>query len=81
MNFILYYMIYGKVGQRGQVVIPKKIREEKNIHPGDTVQFHLEGENVVIKKLELTDGLTIIDILKHVNFEDNLVKQLRNEWE
>ena len=81
MNFILYCMIYGKISQRGQVVIPKKIREEKNIQPGDTVKFIIKGEDLVIEKLESSKNVSLTTILKKIKFKDNIVSELRDEWE
>jgi AbrB family looped-hinge helix DNA binding protein len=41
-----------KVGERGQVTIPKDIREKENIRSGDEVEFHDEDGEVTIKKKE-----------------------------
>lgn len=38
----------GRVGAKGQVVIPKAIRDEVNLHPGDEVDFELQGEQIVL---------------------------------
>jgi AbrB family looped-hinge helix DNA binding protein len=37
-----------RVGERGQVVIPKVIRDEAGIHPGDQVDFEFRGGEVVL---------------------------------
>jgi antitoxin PrlF len=39
-----------KVGIKGQVVIPKAIREEIGIEPGDEVAFEAEGAEVRIRR-------------------------------
>ena len=36
------------VGAKGQVVIPKRIRDHANLHPGDEVEFELRGDEVVL---------------------------------
>ena len=41
-----------KVGERGQVTIPKDIREKENIRSGDEVEFHDEDGEVRIEKKE-----------------------------
>ncbi len=38
----------GRVGAKGQMVIPKAIRDEVNLHPGDEVDFELDGEQIVL---------------------------------
>jgi antitoxin PrlF len=39
-----------KVGIKGQVVIPKAIREEIGIEPGDEVAFEADGTEVRIRR-------------------------------
>lgn len=36
----------GRIGAKGQVVIPKSIREQMHLHPGDEVEFELRGDHV-----------------------------------
>ena len=38
------------VGPKGQIVIPKLFREDKNIYPGDKVVIELKEEGIVIEK-------------------------------
>lgn len=45
-------MIERKVLKKGQVVIPKSIRELLGIHEGDKIFIDLEDDNVVIRKEE-----------------------------
>jgi len=39
-----------KVGPKGQVVVPKTIRDELGIHPGDEVEVIAEGGEVRIRR-------------------------------
>ena len=39
-----------KIGPKGQVVIPKQIRDEKKIFPGDEVFVELSEKGVLIEK-------------------------------
>jgi AbrB family looped-hinge helix DNA binding protein len=39
----------GRVGAKGQVVIPKALRDEANLHPGDEVEFALENDQIVLR--------------------------------
>lgn len=39
-----------RVGPKGQAVIPKPIRDELGIHPGDRVYFSLDEGRAVLEK-------------------------------
>lgn len=38
-----------RVGPKGQVVIPKALRDELGIEPGDEVSFWRDGDHVVLR--------------------------------
>ena len=37
-----------RIGAKGQVVIPKELRDQVGLHPGAAVDFALEGERIVL---------------------------------
>ena len=37
-----------RIGAKGQVVIPKAIRDEAKLHPGDEVDVAIENKQIVI---------------------------------
>ena len=37
-----------RVGAKGQVVIPKSIRDRVGLHPGDEVAFQLRGDDEIV---------------------------------
>lgn len=41
-----------RVGPKGQVVIPKAIRDELGIEPGDEVVFEADGKDVRVRRCE-----------------------------
>ena len=41
-----------RVGPKGQVVIPKGLRDAIGIHPGDEVEFWLDGDHVVVRRAQ-----------------------------
>lgn len=45
-----------KVGIKGQVVIPKAIREEIGIKPGDEVTFERDGTDVRVRRVDTDPG-------------------------
>ncbi|MEO1062780.1 MAG: AbrB/MazE/SpoVT family DNA-binding domain-containing protein [Actinomycetota bacterium] len=46
-----------RVGPKGQVVIPKELRDELGIQPGDEVDFGLEGDHVAVRLVDLRPPL------------------------
>ena len=38
-----------RVGPKGQVVIPKELRDELGIEPGDEINFWRDGDHVVLR--------------------------------
>ncbi len=57
-----------KVGERGQIVIPKDMRDLFNIESGDTLIVRaLEGRGILLMKAE--DLLAKADILKDLAFQ------------
>lgn len=39
-----------RVGAKGQVVIPKELRERAELHPGTEVEFALENGSVILRR-------------------------------
>lgn len=50
-----------KVGPKGQVVLPKDMRDELGIAPGDEVMFDRSDDRIVVRKARTKDE--IIDSL------------------
>lgn len=46
-----------KVGPKGQVVIPKDLREEFGIEPGDEVTFWRDGDHVAVRPVRSSEPL------------------------
>jgi AbrB family looped-hinge helix DNA binding protein len=46
-----------RVGAKGQVVIPKDLRERAGLLPGADVEFELDGQRVSIKATRGRSGL------------------------
>jgi AbrB family looped-hinge helix DNA binding protein len=46
-----------RVGAKGQVVIPKDLRERAGLFPGADVEFELDGDRVSVKSVHPRQGL------------------------
>ncbi len=40
----------GRIGTKGQVVIPKALRDRAHLQPGDEVDFELREEEIVLAR-------------------------------
>lgn len=82
MNYVLSSMIFGKLSKRGQVVIPKKIRDLTNIEPGDTIKFSIKENRIILEKVNPIEENSIVEFLKQgESFDKDLVQHLRSEWD
>jgi len=59
-----------RLGPKGQVVIPKKIRDVIGIRPGSEVVFEVRGDEVVVKPLR--DGSSVDDLIRLIPGERKL---------
>lgn len=73
-------MITCKVSKKGQVVLPKEIREKMNITTGDILIFREEGGKILIEVIR--ESLTTV-LEKSDPFKESkeFQKKLRDEWE
>lgn len=73
----------GTVSEKGQVTIPKDVRDALGIHPGDRVVFDLEkGDRAVVRKARPSRLVDILDTWgprPETGVETQ--RRLRDEWE
>jgi AbrB family looped-hinge helix DNA binding protein len=41
---------FGKVGNKGQLIIPNELRDELKLEPGDAVTLRLEGTRLILER-------------------------------
>ncbi len=73
-------MITAKVTSKGQVTIPKEVRERLGVHPGEVVGFEeKEGLLVISKVVAKSPFDKWVGKLKHLEGQrsDDLVKEAR----
>jgi len=67
------------MSKKGQIVIPKEIWEKFGIQPGDAVIFKIQGNKLIIEKIQEK----MSEILKNSKPVENSLefqRKLRNEW-
>jgi len=68
--------IRSKVGTRGQIVIPKPIREMFQIHAGENMFFRVENNEIVIRKEE---GIKILNRMLN-RFKEKMPEPRTINW-
>lgn len=48
-------MLVSKVSSKGQVTIPKEVRDCLRARPGDLIEYELQGNVVVVRRIEPFD--------------------------
>ncbi len=71
----------GSITTKGQITIPKEIREALGLREGDRVVFILEGERAVIRKVSDRKMSEILSRQKPwAEASLDFQKRLREEW-
>jgi AbrB family looped-hinge helix DNA binding protein len=70
------------LGERGQVVIPKKIRDFLGLEPGNRIIFENDGENIILKSDSSTKVMEELmknskRLKRHITMEE--IKKIREE--
>lgn len=72
----------GKVTSKGQVTIPKEIREALGVSVGDKILFERKDGKVTIKKAQKTSIVSVLDGAKPLEKEAlKAVNGIRDEWD
>ncbi len=66
-----------KVGSRGQIVIPKPIRDMFNIHPEDRVSFRVENNEIIVQK---EDGKKVLERMLS-RFKKKMPEPEKIDWD
>lgn len=73
-------MIVAKITSKGQVTIPKKVREKLGVNPGEDISFEEKGDLILIRKaLTRSPFDKWVGKLKHLKGQrsDDLVREIR----
>ena len=78
------YLIVGTslISEKGQITIPKEIRDKLGIVQGDRLIFDLRGDTIIVKKVNNNNLSEILDNQKAWSKSSlEFQKELREEWE
>jgi len=78
-----YFLYKAKISSKGQIVIPKKIREQLKLKEGDEVVIYLMENGIVIKKKKKANLKELRGILAgKIDFKEAVktLEELRREW-
>lgn len=70
-----------KVSSKGQLVIPKEIRDNLGMAPGTLVMVKAEGESVVLTPMRTTPARALFGSLKDAPLLEELELERRKERE
>jgi len=57
-------MASATITSKGQITVPKEIREALGVHPGDRLAFRARGDGTVVVEAETVDLLSLRGALK-----------------
>ena len=80
----MIYLIVGtsSISEKGQITIPKEIRDRLGIVKGDRLIFDLRGDAIIVKKVSSNNLSEILDNQKSWSKSSlEFQKELREEWE
>ncbi len=81
MIYLMIQVSIGSITSKGQVTIPKEIREELGITEGDKVMFLIDGDRAIIKKVTGEKLSMILDKQKEWSMSSlEYQRRLREEW-
>lgn len=63
------------MGPKGQVVIPKDLRDQLGIEPGDEVEFERAGDHVLVHRI--TSGVPLRGRFRRSRLTDELIGDRR----
>ena len=57
-------MVLAKITSKGQITIPKEVRERLGVKPGDSLEFSFEGERLEVRPKKRRSILEFRGVLK-----------------
>ena len=80
MKYLRLCMITSKVSKKGQIVLPKELREKLNLSTGDLIVFREEGGKIILEVLH-ESLIQVLESCKPFEKSTKYQQKLREEWE
>lgn len=74
-------MLVSKISKKGQVVIPKEIREKLGFQPGDVLIFRISNGEVIIEKIQESMAEILQNSPSLKEDSKTFQRKLRSEWD
>ncbi|MHB1506633.1 MAG: AbrB/MazE/SpoVT family DNA-binding domain-containing protein [Cuniculiplasma sp.] len=72
----------GKITSKGQITIPKEIRDALGVSSGDKILFEKRNGDIVIKKAQKNDVVSFLDQTQPLGKKaEKILKGIRGEWD
>lgn len=69
-----------RISDRGQITVPKEVRDRLGIKGGTELEFETEGGRIIVTKVTSPDRLrSVVGILKDERRTDEVISELRGE--
>ena len=75
-----FFSMKGKLSEKGQVTIPKPIRDRLGLTAGQELDFTQQGAEIRVRKVAGPEGVTgVYGMLSKVGSSDEIMRTLRGE--
>jgi antitoxin PrlF len=72
--------VHSIISEKGQITVPKRLRDRLGIRPGDRLEFSEDRGHIVVSKTADRDPVaTVYGILGHGRSTDEALRELRGE--
>ncbi len=72
----------GKITSKGQITIPKEIRDTLGVSSGDKILFEKRNGDIIIKKAQKNDVVSVLDQTQPLGKKaEKILKDIRGEWD
>ena len=72
----------GKITSKGQITIPKEIRDTLGVSSGDKILFEKRNGDIVIKKAQKNDVVSVLEQTQPLGKKaKKILKGIRDEWD